>query len=171
MSPIGVGDVVDGLVEQLAQRLPVLVDEINAQHPFDQIDHAASILDHVPPVETLYQTPVVGVAEGPQRLEDDIGTSATAVSELVVVCYLQAAEQQRLVTHLRRWRTVLLGACLPAGRVIPHATLPGVNAAYSVALVRIDPGRTIGEMDAEQVATWLSWVRLVLEVRHDEEWA
>lgn len=172
MSPVSIEPIKDGLVAMLKSDLPTIVDQVNAEHTDGYtIGQAHAILDHVPPVETLFETPLIGVAEGPQRFEDDIGSSATGVSELVVVVYVQADDQQTLVKHLLRWRLALLRGCLPAARAIPHPTQAGVNAAWSVRPLRVDPGQTLGEMDAEQVKTWLSWVRVVLEVRHDEEWA
>lgn len=168
----GIEPVIDGLVKRLQDELPAIVTQVNSEHTDGvAIKPPDKVLDHVPPVETLFDTPLVGVAEGPQRFEDDIGSSATGISEIIVVCYVQSDDQQTLVTHLRRWRTALLRGCLPATRTIPHATTAGVNAAWAVNLVRVEPGQTLGEMEAEQVRSWLSWVRLVLEARHDEEWS
>lgn len=169
MAVYGIEPVIAGLVKRLEDELPAAIDDVNAdQTDGILIDRAhLQVLDHVPHILTLHQWPTIGVAEGPGRYEDDTGHEATGVHELQIVAFMQDADLQTLAKKLRRIFVAVERVAL-AGRVIPHATLGGVNAAWGVQRLRRLPGPTLGEEDPGSVVTWMSSVSLVLLARTDE---
>lgn len=169
MAVEGVEPVIAGLVQRLTDFLPGEIDAVNAQVTDGMtIDRSGlQILDHVPHILTLHQWPTIGVAEGPGRYEDDSGFEATGVHELHIVCFMQEADQQTLVRNLRRLLVAIERTVLE-GRVIPHPTVDGVNAAWGVVRLRRSPGQTLGEDLAENVRTWMSSTALVIQAKTDE---
>lgn len=162
--------VIAALMARLQDDLPAAIDAVNGEVTDGTlIDQPQQILDHIPPVEVLLSFPTVAVAEGPGRWADDIGAEATGLHELSVVCFLQASDQQTLVRQLRRYRRALLRTVMD-GRVLPDAVDPARNRAWGVMLRSIAPGPTLGDLSAQQVVSWMSWLRIVIECRSDSDW-
>lgn len=162
--------VIAALKKRLDDDLPAAIDAVNAEVTDGTlVEQPQQILDHIPPHEILLAFPTIGVGEGIGRWQDDTGFESTGVHELSVVAFIQASDQQTLVRQLRRMRRAVLRTVM-ADRVLQDAADPSCNRAWGVMLRQVIPGPTLGDLQAEQVVTWLSWVRVVIEARSDSEW-
>ncbi len=163
--------VIKALHKRLTEDLPVAVDAVNANVTDGTVieDPGDQIFDYIPPVETLLTFPTVGIGEGTGRWEDDIGAEVTGRHEVSIVAYVQASDQQTLVRQLRRTRAALLSVVMD-GRVLEDAVDPSRNRAWGVLLRQIVPGPTLADLQAEQIASWMSWTRIVIECRSDSSW-
>ncbi len=163
--------VISALKKRLTDDLPAAITAVNATiTDGTTIDAPQAILDYLPPLELLLAFPTIGIGEGPGRIEDDTGHASTGVHELSVVAFIQAADQQTLVRQLRRTRTAVLRTILD-GRHLEDAVDVARNRAWGVRLKQVVPGPTLGDLQAQSVVTWWSYVRIVIECRSDSEWA
>lgn len=128
------------------------------------------IFDFVPPAETLVDFPTVGIGEVSNRVQDDTGWASTGVHEVALLVFVQADDQQTLVRKLRRTRLAVTRTIMQ-DRVLEDRADPTRNRAWGVVYRRDEPGPTLGDMQAEQVVSWMSWVRIVIECRSDSDWA
>lgn len=154
--------VIAALKKRLDDDLPAALTAEGATQP-------QQILDHIPPIETLLAFPTIAIGEGVDRIDDDTGHASTGAHELSVVIYAQASDQQALVDALRDTRYAVVKTILD-GRVLEDATTTSRNRAWGVVYKRGEPGPTLGDVQAEQVVSWMSWVRLVIECRSDSDW-
>ncbi len=162
--------VIAALHARLTSSLPGAINAVNAAVTDGTlIEHPRQILDHIPPVEVLLDFPTVAIGEGTGRWQDDTGHEATGVHELTVMAFIQADDQQTLVRQLRRTRKAILSTILD-GRALPDATDPTRNRGWGVMLHTIAPGPTLGDVNAEQITSWMSWVRITITCRSDSEW-
>jgi hypothetical protein len=144
------------------------IDTFNAElaDP-NTVPYPEHVLDHFPPLAELTVFPTIGVAEGPGSFTDDIGSSATGRYQLSVHVYLSEADQQTLVTKLRRLRTAV-ARCVLEGRTLPTADGTG-TAAWGVRLVRLNPGEILGEYShTGRITSFLAWCGLTIECEADE---
>jgi hypothetical protein len=162
--------VVAALKKRLDDDLSAAIEAVNAEVTDGTlIEQPQQILDHIPPVELLLAFPTIGIGEGVGRWTDDLGWEATGQHELSIVCFVQADDQQTLVRRLRRMRRALLRTVM-ADRAWRDAAVPALGRAWGVMLRSVQPGPTLGEVVAEQVRSWASWVQIVVEARSDSEW-
>jgi hypothetical protein len=162
--------VVAALCKRLDDDLPAAIDTVNLEVTDGTlIEQPQQILDHIPPVEILLAFPTIGIGEGTGHWEDDTGHEATGRHELSIVCFVQASDQQTLVRQLRRMRRALLRTVM-ADRAWEDAATPTLHRAWGIMLRSVVPGPTLGDMAAEQVVSWMSWVRIVVEARSDSVW-
>src|SRR4051794_22550247 len=95
------------LKSQLEANLPATITAINAAAGTVAdgytIENPAHVLDFVPPVSYLTAFPAIGIGDGPSRFEDDIASSATGRHEIMLVVFLQDADQRALAWKLRRY--------------------------------------------------------------------
>lgn len=163
--------VIAALLKRLNDDLPLAVTTVNAAVTDGTlIDYPCAILDYIPPVEVLLSFPTIGIGEGPDRIEDDTGHASTGLHELSIVTFVQADDQQTLVRRLRRMRRAVT-TCVMDGRVLEDATDPSRNRAWGVRYKQGIPGPTLGDLNAEQITSWMSWQRIVIECRSDSDWA
>ncbi len=163
--------VIAALKRRLDDDLPAAIAAVNAAVTDGTlIDAPQAILDYMPPLELLLAFPTIAIGEGPGRIEDDTGHASTGVHELSVVAFVQADDQQTLVRQLRRMRTAVLRTILDERR-LEDAIDPTRNRAWGVQLRQVVPGPTLGDLQAQSVVTWWSYVRIVIEARSDSEWA
>lgn len=162
--------VIAALLARLTDDLPTAVDAVNATvTDGTTIEQPAQIVDYIPPHEILLAFPTVAIGEGVGRWADDIGSEVTGLHELAIVAFIQSSDQQTLVRQLRRTRHAIL-SCVMDGRVLEDVDDPARNRAWGVMLRQVIPGPTLGEVAAEQVVSWMSWVRIVIEARSDSAW-
>ena len=163
--------VIASLLARLQAGLPAAIDAVNAAVTDGTlIDSPRQIVDYIPPPELLLDFPTVGIGEGVTRWEDDNGHEVTGRHEIAVMAFVQADDQQTLVRQLRRTRAALL-ATIMDGRTLADVTDPTRNRAWGVLLRRADPGPTLGDVQSDQVRSWMSWVTVVIECRSDSQWA
>lgn len=162
--------VIVALKKRLDDDLPATVDAVNAAITDGiLIEHPQQILDYIPPAELLLAFPTIGIAEGNDRIEDDTGHASTGVHELSVVVFVQADDQQVLVSRLRRMRAAVARTIMD-GRVLEDAVDPSRNRAWGVTYRRGIPGPTLGDVKDDRVQSWMSWTQLVFECRSDSDW-
>ena len=153
--------VVDALVSRLNSNLAATITTVNGEHSDDyDLDNPEQVLDYIPPTSLLTAFPTIGIGDGPSRFEDDIGASATGVHQVMVVVYLQEAEQVALARKLRRYAVAI-------ARVILEDRNRGSDA-WGTVLNRVDPGPTLADAP-ENPQTFMSWVGLTITAKRDEE--
>jgi hypothetical protein len=152
---------------RLEADLEAEIAQINAAATDDfTIAEPAQVLDYIPYPQILTVFPTIGIGDGVSTFEDDQGNSATGRHELLVVVYLQNADQEALAWQLRRYLQAVTRVVL-AGRTL-NDTLSG--AGWGTGLVRISPGPTLADNeDPEAVKTWMSWGGIVIWAKRDEE--
>lgn len=156
--------IVAALVDRLQNDLDAAIDAYNgaAADGTFQLTKAADsrVLDYIPPPNFLDDYPVIGIGDAPARFEDDIGSSATGVHQLLVVVYWQDDEQQNLARRLR-------GYAATVARVVLADRNLG-SAAWGTTLLGVDPGPTLAD-DPEDPKVWMSWVGLRIQAKREEE--
>jgi len=127
------------------------------------IEAPAQVLDYIPPLPTILAFPTVGIQHSGGAFEDDNCWSATGVWDAAVVVFVQDADQAGLVRRLRRLTRAL------ARVVLAQRQITGTGV-WSVNLVRVDYGPTLGELppDERVVTTYWSWASLQVQCRQDE---
>lgn len=152
--------IIVALVARLQADLPAQIAAVNARTTDGiQITMPGEILDFIPPPGVLTSYPTIGIGDAPAKFEDDIGSSATGVFEILIVVYEQAGDQRELAWKLRRASQAVTSVAL-AGRQLG----PG----WGVTLREVSPGPTLGD-DAENPQEWMSWVGVRIVVKTDEE--
>jgi hypothetical protein len=162
--------VIAALLARLQTDLPPAVDAVNSEVTDGTlIEQPRQILDYIPPVEVLLDFPTIAIGEGPDRWFDDNGHEVTGHHEIAVMAFIQADDQQTLVRQLRRTRRALLTAIM-SGRSLQDVEDPSRNRAWGILLKQGTPGPTLGDLNAEQIVSWMSWTRVVIECRSDSQW-
>lgn len=154
--------VIRALVDRLTADLPATVAEINAGVTDGYlIDPPAQVLPMVPSIGLLTDWPTVAIQDLPTHLQDDIGSSATTVAELAIVCFLVDSDLQALGWKLRRYARALATVAL-AGRNLG-------DGAWGVTFRGTQPGPTLGDAeDPANVKTYTSWTSVVIRAKRDE---
>lgn len=148
------------LVNRLRTDLPAEIATINARSEVGvQITMPDDIFEFIPPPGLLMNYPTIGIGDAPASFEDDIGSSATAVHEILIVAYEQAGDQRELAWKLRRLSQAITTVAL-AGRELG-------TAAWGVTLRNVIPGPTLVD-DAENPREWMSWVGVRIVAKSDE---
>lgn len=151
--------VVAALKARLDANLAAGIALVNADSDVD-IELPQQIFDFVPPISLITAFPTVGIGDGPIRFEDDNAHSATARSELMVIAYLQNADQAVLAAQLRGY-----------ARALATVALDGRNlgtGAWGTGLIQIDPGPTLTD-DPDSPKEFASWVALRMWAKSEEE--
>jgi hypothetical protein len=163
--------VIAALKQRLDTDLPASVTAANTETPNRAAaEQPRQILDHIPPIEVLVDFPTIGIGEGPSLLADDTGHASTGVHTLSVMVFDQASDQQALVDQLRALRRAI-ELTVFTDRVLEDVDDPSRNRAWGTRWIRTEPGPTLGDLNAEQIVAWMSWIRVVIEVRSDSDWA
>lgn len=153
--------------ERLENNLPAAIDAINAEvTDGHEIEPVVAVHTFIPPPDFLDDFPMIGIGDGPSTFEDDNGSSATGRHELLVVAYLQDAEQEALAWKLRRYLQAIARVVLKDRNL--NDTVAG--AAWGTGLVRISAGPTLADNeDPKHVKTWMTWAGVQIWVKRDEE--
>jgi hypothetical protein len=147
------------MVARLTADLPGVIDTINAEATDGLvIPYVDQVLDYVPTPTILNRFPTVAVQDGPSDFQDDVGWSATGVHDLVLVTFVQDADQQRLATMLRRYTRAVANVAM-AGRT--------VGDAWGVTLNGILPGPTLGR--GEEPREWISYTGVSVRLKSEED--
>lgn len=159
---------ISALVARLAADLPAAIATINANINDTYtltVPPAARILDHVPSIHLLRDWPTLGIQELPLRISDDIGTSARATLELVVLAFENDPSLEALARRLRRWGQAI-AMVLDDNRSLGVA---GADA-YLVQMISTEPGPTLGDHeDPTLVKTYSSWRGVLVRLDREEE--
>lgn len=152
--------------ERLENDLQAALDDINSSVTDGyEVEPCQQVLTFIPPPDLLTTFPTIGIGDGPSTFEDDNGFEATGRHELLIVCYLQNADQEALAWQLRRYTQAITTTVL-AGREL-SSTVAG--AAWGTGLVRISPGPTLADNeDPAQVRTWMTWAGVQIWAKRDE---
>lgn len=171
MAPLVLNDpVVSALKSRLDSDLTVQIAAINAAVTDGiTIEDPKQVYDFVPNLELLDGGgyPSVGISDWPSRLEDDIGSSATSVHQLAIICYLVDQDLRSLAWKLRRYLRAVSSSALK-DRQLPGGGGIGQAGAWGVRFVRSVPGRTLDVTEPEDVRTWMSYAAVVIEAKRDE---
>jgi hypothetical protein len=154
--------VIRALVARLEDRLPAMIDQINAEASDDyEIAPPAKVLPYIPSPGVLTEWPTVGIQHLPVRLEDDTGFSATSVSQLAIVTFLVDADLDALAWKLVRYERAVASAALENRHLD--------DGAWGTRLLSTQPGPTLGDSeDPERVKTYMSWTGVLIEAKADE---
>lgn len=151
------------LAERIRADLPAIIAEINAEVTDGaelELIPDDRVLEYVPDAGSMQAgIPVIGIGDGPQSFEDDIGSSATGVYEQLIVVFVQDADQERLARLLRRYVRALAIVVLKNRRL---------DSAWGIGLRRIIPGPTLAD-NATSPQTWLSWTGVQIWCKTDED--
>lgn len=145
--------IVRAVQEMLSDQLPDLADELDIRPP-------VAVEAFIPPPALLLDFPTIGIGDGDTRFEDDEGFSATGKHELLIVIYLQNADQEALVWELRRYAQAVV-------RVL-RSDLKLGGAAWGSGLVGVRPGPTLAD-DPDNPRTFTSWTGVRFWAKKDEE--
>lgn len=152
---------IDAMVARLLAELNPMLVQVNAAaadaivcEDFDPL----AILDYVPVPSELNRFPCVAVSNGPHILSDDVGWSATLNARLVLITYVQAADQRSLALKLRRYTQAVRSVAL-RGRSLPPA--------WGVVDAGTRPGPTLGVEDGPRA--WMSWTGTQLDLRSEQD--
>jgi hypothetical protein len=147
---------------RLVDDLPAAIAAINTERVDDVVlvaPAAEDILEFIPTPALLTVFPTIGVGDGGSRFEDDIGSSATGKHEILIVAYLQSAEQHELAVQLRRYMVAIARVIL-AGRNLD-------SAAWGTGLVGTYPGPTLTD-NPEDPTEWMSWSGIRIWAKREE---
>lgn len=151
--------VVAALKARLESDLPAVITAVNADAPAYPISAPVAVFDFVPPIALITDFPTVGIGDGPTRFEDDTGFSATGRHELLLIAYLQQADQAALAAQLRSYARALASVALDSRNL--------GTGAWGTGLIQIDPGPTLTD-NAEHPQTFASWVAVRMWAKSDE---
>ena len=150
---------VAALKARLDADLSTAIDLVNADSVVD-IERPQQVLDFVPPLSLITAFPTIGIGDGPIRFEDDNAWSATTRSELMVIAYLQNADQAQLAAQLRAYARAV-ATCALNGRTLG-------DGAWGTGLIQIDPGPTLTD-NPDDPREFASWVALRMWAKSEEE--
>jgi hypothetical protein len=156
-------DIILELVGRLRTDLPAEIASINARSTVGipiSMPADTDIFEFVPPPGLLMNYPAIGIGDAPSKFEDDIGSSATGVHEILIVAYEQAGDQRELAWKLRRLSQAIATVAL-SGRELG-------TAAWGTTLSSIVPGPTLVD-DADNPQEWMSWVGVRITAKADED--
>src|SRR5439155_21841787 len=112
--------VIDALVVKLKAGLPDAIAQLNAADTKGIVlPDITDVLDYIPTPGQNNRLPVVGISEGPSEIADDTGHGATGDHQLVLVTFVQDADQQRLAVMLRRYTRAVLSVAIEGRSVGP----------------------------------------------------
>jgi hypothetical protein len=154
---------VQAVIARLETNLTDALTVVNSRNDDGyEIEKPVQILPFIPPPDWLNDFPTIGIGDGASGFEDDTGFAATGRHELLIVIYLQHADQDALAWQLRRYTQAVAGVVL-AGRNLE------AEGAWGTGLVRISPGPTLGDNEEpEAVKTWVSWAAVQIWAKHEE---
>lgn len=172
MQILGPEPSVVALRDRLDTELPAIIDAINATAADSVVmEHPAQVLTHVPNPGELVQFPTIGIERARATVADDIGTSFRVTQGLVVLAYVQNADQPSLVTLTDRWiRAIQTAVRLPGG--VPTINLGfGPALPYSVQFRGSDsgPASNTPVPGLTPPATWWTWCGVALDCVYEEE--
>lgn len=147
------------LVDELPAAIAGLNAEVSDGFELDELV-PDRVLDFVPPIALLVDFPTIGIGDGRTTFEDDTGNSATGKHELLIVAYLQNADQRMLAWQLRRTAQVLVRVAL-RGRNLG-------DGGWGTGLVSIDPGPTLTD-NPDAPREFASWVGVRMWVKNEQE--
>lgn len=151
--------IIEAITTRLDSELGDVIDSINAEvEDGYQLDPPFEVLDYVPPLRLMTNFPLVCVADGGSRFEDDTSWSATGVHKFIVVVFIEDLDQRGLARKLRRYSKALATVVLRDRNLAP--------VAWGVTLDRIEPGPTLGRRQGPN--TRLSWVAVSFTAKTDE---
>lgn len=120
------------------------------------------VLAYPPTPELLTVFPTLAVSDGPSKLEDDIGSSATSRNLLMITAYDQAPDNEQLTWRLRRHARAICDTVLDGRSLGSAAWGTGLDGAY--------PGPTFADnADPEAITSWMSWVSVRIWAKRDED--
>jgi hypothetical protein len=169
---------VEAMVSLLKANLNTTIDALNAAYADAYpLPHAAQILPFVPIPSTLESgIPAIGVQELGGSFENDIVTTTDALHTYAVVAICQHVDQQTLATQLRRMTQAILytiQADRLAGTAAGTGTVMEAAGAWSVNLLRYEPGPLLGDLDPidpdAPPRSYLSWVAVVMQSMRAEQ--
>lgn len=168
MSIQGPDPVIKAIQAQLIAHLPDEIDTINSEKDDGlEVDHPITdgILDYIPLPGELVDAPMIGIDEGRFTWEDDTGFAATGVVDLLVVAYVQDAEQAALTNVRRRMSLAIMRAVLQGDT--PRQIAP----AWGITFRGGEPGPTGGspwKTDDQPPYSYLTWTTLAFRCKYDE---
>lgn len=165
---VGPEPVIKAVQAALIANLPGQIDTLN--NDVDDgvtVDHPITdgILDYIPLPGELVDAPMIGIDEGRLQWEDDQGFSATGVVDLLVIAYVQNADQGAL-TNLRRRMSLAIMRTILEGEV-PRRIMP----AWGITFRGGEPGPTGGspwKTDDQPPYSYLTWTTLAFRCKYDE---
>lgn len=164
----GVEAATTALARRLTDDLPAVIDEINASHPDDEVvPQAEEILDYMPNLGGLLTFPTVAIGHGPGTWTDDTGFSATGTYDLLIVAFVQHADQRILAQHVRRYQLALLRTVLTNSRNLGT----GDGIPWSIVVKAMDFGPSLGQQPGadEPFTAFLTWTALSITCKLDED--
>ena len=151
--------VVAALKARLDSDLATAIALVNADSAID-IEAPQLIVDFVPPLSLITAFPTVGIGDGPIRFEDDNAHSATIRSEVMLIAYLQNADQAVLASQLRAYARALV-SCALDGRTLG-------TGAWGTGLIQVDPGPTLTD-NPDKPKEFASWVAVRMWAKSEQE--
>lgn len=170
--------IVTAMVKLLSQNLNATITTLNETLTDSYtVPQVAQFLPFLPVPSTLEGgMPAVGVQELGAVFEDDQVSSTNAVHTYAVIAILNHVDQQTLAWQLRRMMEAI-AYTIQADRLLAGALGTGsimeTAGAFSVNLIRYDPGPVLGEFDPLNTegppTSYLSWVSLVMQSMRNEQ--
>lgn len=159
--------VVKAVKSLLATNLAAAIATINTEGAASDgysIEAPQQLLEYIPELAELVTFPTIGIGDGNSTFEDDIGSSATGVHELIVVVYLQDPDPAALTWRLRRYEQAIVRTVL-AGRML------GGPPIWGAGLRRVVPGPMLTDNPDPHAKerAWMSYAGIVIWAKKDEE--
>jgi hypothetical protein len=152
------------LVADLAAQIDTLnnsvVDGVTVDHPITD-----GILDYIPLPGELVDAPMIGIDEGRLQWEDDQGFSATGIVDLLVVAYVQNADQGALTNLRRRMSLAIMRS------ILEGPTPRRLDPAWGITFRGSEPGPTGGspwKTDDQPPYSYLTWTTCAFRFKYDE---
>lgn len=160
--------VASALRSAVATDINTRIDAVNsAVTDGTTIEYPKEVLDHMPPLDAVFDFPLIGIIDGPGTWEDDTGFEAKGVYQMSLICVLQNAEIQLLVRQTRRYVKALVNSIMYATDNLPRRSLGPI---YGMRVVRIVPGQIFNEVHDESSPPYafVTWAELVIECLVEE---
>jgi len=163
----GVEPAVNALRQRIEDDLPANIAAINATVTDGTlIEDPVVVTDYVQPPGELVQFPSIGIEHGPGRWEDDTGYGATGVYDLIVVAFVQNADQQSLARYVRRYHLALTRTIFSTSRNLGSGD--GIPWSAQVNGFDFGPALTVKEVHDTPPHTYMTWVAIAVRVKLDE---
>ena len=163
----GVEPAVLALRDRLSSGLATAIATINAAATDGVVvPDPAAVLDYMPAPGELVQFPTVGIEHAGGRWEDDTGWEATGVYDLVVVAFVQDADQQTLARFVRRYHLAVCRTVFTNTRNLGS----GDGIPWSVQIVGFDfgPSTSTKVLSDEPPYTYWTWVAVAMRCKLTE---